>query len=40
MNQGDLVKFTFAKDSIIFNKEKKWSYAILLERVAAPPNSW
>ena len=40
MKQGDLVKFTFAKDSIIFNKEKKWSYAILLQRVAAPPNSW
>ena len=40
MKSGDLVKFTFAKDSKIFNKEKKWSYAILLERVSAPPNSW
>ena len=40
MNQGDLVKFTFAKDSKIFNKEKNWSYGILLQKMSVPPNSW
>ena len=40
MKQGDLVKFTFAKTSTTFNKENKWSYAILLEKVSAPPRSW
>ena len=40
MKQGDLVKFTFAKTSNLFNKKNEWSYAILLERVSAPPNSW
>ena len=40
MKQGDLIKFTFAKDSTVFNKENKWSYGILLQSVSAPPNSW
>jgi hypothetical protein len=40
MKQGDLIKYTFAKQSKIFNKEKKWSYGILLESVLSPPNSW
>ena len=40
MKSGDLVKFTFAKDSKMFNKENKWSYAILLQELSSPPRSW
>ena len=40
MKQGDLVKFTFAKTSDLFNKGNKWSYAILLQSQVSPPNSW
>ena len=40
MKPGDLVKWTFAPLSRMFNKENKWSYAILLEKQSAPPGSW
>ena len=40
MKPGDLVKFTFAPLSKIFNKENKFSYGILLEKQKAPQGSW
>ena len=40
MKQGDLVKFTFAKTSNLFNKENEWSYGILLQKQSTPPGSW
>ena len=40
MKPGDLVRFTFAPLSKIFNKEKKSSFGILLEKQKAPRGSW
>ena len=40
MKPGDLVKWTFAPHSSMFNKENKWKYGILLERQSSPPGSW
>ena len=40
MKPGDLIKWTFAPFSKMFNKEKKSSYAILLEKQSSPPGSW
>ena len=40
MKAGDLVRFTFAPLSKLFNKEKKSSFGILLEKQKAPRGSW
>ena len=40
MKPGDLIKWTFAPLSKMFNKENKWSYGILLEKQSAPSGSW
>ena len=40
MKPGDLIKWTFAPMSKMFNKEKKWSYGILLEKQERPRGSW
>ena len=40
MKPGDLIKWTFAPMSKTFNKEKKWSYGILLEKQRSPSGSW
>jgi len=40
MKAGDLVKWTFAKVSVLINKENKFQYAILLEKCVAPYLSW
>tara|TARA_B100000674_G_C37936252_1_gene960430 strand:+ start:231 stop:425 length:195 start_codon:yes stop_codon:yes gene_type:complete len=37
---GDLIKWTFAPLSKTFNKENKFSYAILLEKQKSPQGSW
>ena len=40
MKAGDLVKWTFAPLSKMFNKENKFQYAILLEKQSQPSGSW
>ena len=40
MKPGDLVKWTFAPLSKMFNKENKFEYAILLEKQSQPLGSW
>ena len=40
MKAGDLVRFTFAPRSNLFNKEKKSSFGILLEKQKLPAGSW
>ena len=40
MKAGDLVRFTFAPLSKLFNKEKKSSFGILLEKQKSPQGSW
>jgi len=40
MKPGDLVKWTFAKTSPMFNKENKFYIGILLEPQDSPVGSW
>ena len=40
MKPGDLVRWTFAPFSKLFNKENKSSYGILLEKQKTPKDSW
>ena len=40
MKAGDLVKWTFAKTSPMFNKENKFYIGILLTPQIAPAGSW
>jgi hypothetical protein len=40
MKPGDLVKWTFAKTSISFNRNNINYYGILLHPVELPDNSW
>ena len=40
MKSGDLVRWTFAPLSKMLNKEKKFKYAILLEKYERPRGSW
>ena len=40
MKAGDLVKFTFAPKSNLFNKKNKSSFGILLEKQKLPTGSW
>ena len=40
MKPGDLVKFTFAPRSNLFNKGNKSRFGILLEKQKLPTGSW
>ena len=40
MKPGDLIRFTFAPLSKLFNKENKSSLGILLEKQKTPIGSW
>lgn len=40
MKPGDLIKWTFAPYSKMFNPDKKFQYGILLEKQNVPPGSW
>ena len=40
MKPGDLIRWTFAPLSSFLNKEKKFKYAILLEKQERPRGSW
>ena len=40
MKSGDLVKWTFAKTSVAYNKENKFYMGILLYEEKLPEGSW